>query len=67
MARVVDFYGKLPRGMASPVSRCTRRSLSLTASIGPAEEIKATGLIGRYQARYFNGKNASAARTCLYQ
>lgn len=28
---------------------------------GPAPEIKATGLLGRYQARYF-GKNPSAAR-----
>ncbi|KAJ5195273.1 uncharacterized protein N7498_008711 [Penicillium cinerascens] len=26
---------------------------------GPAPQTKATGLIGRYQARYFNGKNAS--------
>ncbi|KAH8150557.1 uncharacterized protein LAJ45_05253 [Morchella importuna] len=40
MARVVDFYGKLPRG--------------------PAPEVKATGLIGRYQAKYF-GKETSAA------
>ncbi len=28
---------------------------------GPAPEIKPTGLLGRYQARYF-GKNPSAAR-----
>ena len=28
---------------------------------GPAPEIKAKGLLGRYQARYF-GKKASAAR-----
>lgn len=28
---------------------------------GPAPEIKAKGLMGRYQARYF-GKNASAMR-----
>lgn len=28
---------------------------------GPAPEVKPTGLLGRYQARYF-GKNASAAR-----
>lgn len=28
---------------------------------GAAPEVKATGLIGRYQARYF-GKNASVAR-----
>lgn len=28
---------------------------------GPAPEVKATGLIGRYQARYF-GKNASGVR-----
>lgn len=28
---------------------------------GPAPEVKPTGLIGRYQARYF-GKNASGAR-----
>ena len=28
---------------------------------GPAPEVKATGLLGRYQARYF-GKNPSAAR-----
>jgi F-type H+-transporting ATPase subunit f len=41
MSRVVEFYGKLPRG--------------------PAPEVKAKGLIGRYQARYF-GKNPSAAR-----
>ncbi|KAJ5908897.1 hypothetical protein N7495_001579 [Penicillium taxi] len=27
---------------------------------GPAPTVKATGLIGRYQARYFSGKNASA-------
>ncbi|KAJ5393973.1 uncharacterized protein N7487_011614 [Penicillium crustosum] len=26
---------------------------------GPAAPVKPTGLIGRYQARYFNGKNAS--------
>ncbi|KAJ5699917.1 hypothetical protein N7455_011813 [Penicillium solitum] len=26
---------------------------------GPAAAVKPTGLIGRYQARYFNGKNAS--------
>lgn len=29
---------------------------------GAAPETKATGLLGRYQARYFSGKNASAAR-----
>ncbi|KAJ5779221.1 hypothetical protein N7457_006941 [Penicillium paradoxum] len=28
---------------------------------GPAAAVKPTGLIGRYQARYFSGKNASAA------
>lgn len=28
---------------------------------GPAPEVKAKGLLGRYQARYF-GKNASPAR-----
>merc|ERR1712187_828904 len=28
---------------------------------GPAAPVKPTGLIGRYQARYFSGKNASAA------
>ncbi|KAI9781633.1 MAG: hypothetical protein M1839_005850 [Geoglossum umbratile] len=39
MSRIVDFYGKLPRG--------------------PAPEVKAKGLVGRYQARYF-GKKASA-------
>ncbi|KAK0744200.1 mitochondrial F1-F0 ATP synthase subunit F of fungi-domain-containing protein [Schizothecium vesticola] len=27
---------------------------------GPAPQVKATGLLGRYQARYFAGKNASA-------
>ncbi|RAL10625.1 F1F0 ATP synthase subunit f [Aspergillus homomorphus CBS 101889] len=27
---------------------------------GAAPEVKATGLIGRYQARYFTGKNQSA-------
>ncbi|KAJ5297750.1 hypothetical protein PENANT_c012G05903 [Penicillium antarcticum] len=26
---------------------------------GPAPTVKATGIIGRYQARYFSGKNAS--------
>lgn len=31
---------------------------------GPAPEVKATGLIGRYQARYF-GKNASGVRKYL--
>lgn len=31
---------------------------------GPAPEAKATGLIGRYQARYF-GKNASGVRKYL--
>lgn len=30
---------------------------------GPAAPVKASGLIGRYQARYFSGKNASGART----
>lgn len=30
---------------------------------GSAPEVKPTGLIGRYQARYF-GKNPSAARKC---
>lgn len=29
---------------------------------GPAPAAKASGLIGRYQARYFSGKNASGAR-----
>lgn len=29
---------------------------------GPAAPVKPTGLIGRYQARYFSGKNASGAR-----
>jgi len=29
---------------------------------GPAPQVKATGLLGRYQARYFAGKNASATR-----
>lgn len=29
---------------------------------GPAAPVKASGLIGRYQARYFSGKNASGAR-----
>lgn len=29
---------------------------------GAAPEAKPTGLLGRYQARYFSGKNASAAR-----
>jgi F-type H+-transporting ATPase subunit f len=32
---------------------------------GPAAAVKPTGLIGRYQARYFNGKNASGVRTYL--
>lgn len=32
---------------------------------GAAPEVKPTGLIGRYQARYFSGKNASAARKSL--
>lgn len=32
---------------------------------GAAPEVKFTGLIGRYQARYFSGKNASAARKSL--
>jgi F-type H+-transporting ATPase subunit f len=41
MDRVVNFYARLPRGVAP--------------------EVKPTGLIGRYQARYF-GKNPSAAR-----
>src|SRR5579862_8342979 len=41
MSRIVDFYGKLPRG--------------------PAPEVKAKGLLGRYQARYF-GKKPSAMR-----
>ncbi|KAH9883787.1 mitochondrial F1-F0 ATP synthase subunit F of fungi-domain-containing protein [Xylariomycetidae sp. FL2044] len=27
---------------------------------GPAPEVKATGLLGRYQAKHFTGKNASA-------
>lgn len=31
-------------------------------SDGPAPQAKATGLIGRYQARYFSGKNASGLR-----
>ena len=31
---------------------------------GPAPETKRSGLMGRYQARYF-GKNPSAARKCL--
>ena len=31
---------------------------------GPAPEVKATGIMGRYQAKYF-GKNPSAARTSL--
>lgn len=30
---------------------------------GPAADVKPTGLIRRYQARYFNGKNASGLRT----
>jgi F-type H+-transporting ATPase subunit f len=30
---------------------------------GPAPTVKPTGLIGRYQARYFSGKNASGVRT----
>jgi F-type H+-transporting ATPase subunit f len=30
---------------------------------GPAPTAKPTGLIGRYQARYFSGKNASGVRT----
>lgn len=29
---------------------------------GAAPEVKPTGLLGRYQARYFSGKNPSAAR-----
>jgi F-type H+-transporting ATPase subunit f len=29
---------------------------------GPAPEVKATGILGRYQAKHF-GKNPSAART----
>ena len=29
---------------------------------GPAPQVKPTGIIGRYQARYFSGKNASGAR-----
>jgi len=32
---------------------------------GAAPEVKPTGLVGRYQARYFSGKNASAARKLL--
>ena len=32
---------------------------------GPAPEVKATGLLGRYQARYF-GKKPSAARKFCY-
>lgn len=31
---------------------------------GAAPEIKPTGLLERYGARYFSGKNASAARKC---
>lgn len=30
---------------------------------GPAPEVKATGLLGRYQAKHF-GKNPSAKRKC---
>ena len=34
---------------------------------GPAPEVQAKGLVGRYQARYF-GKNPSVARkSCLFQ
>ena len=29
---------------------------------GPAPASKPSGLLGRYKARYFDGKNASAAR-----
>lgn len=32
---------------------------------GPAAPAKASGLIGRYRARYFSGKNASGARMFL--
>jgi Mitochondrial F1-F0 ATP synthase subunit F of fungi len=31
---------------------------------GPAAEIKSSGLLGRYQDKYF-GKNPSAARQCF--
>ncbi|KAK6512075.1 ATP synthase f chain, mitochondrial precursor [Arthrobotrys musiformis] len=30
---------------------------------GPAPKIEGKGLIGRYKAKYFDGENASAART----
>ena len=29
---------------------------------GPAPEVQAKGLLGRYQKKYFSGKNASAKR-----
>jgi F-type H+-transporting ATPase subunit f len=29
---------------------------------GPAPQVKPTGLVGRYQARYFSGEKASAVR-----
>ena len=32
---------------------------------GPAPQVKPTGLVGRYQARYWSGKNASGAREYL--
>ena len=55
-------HGKKAIGAAQDAARMGR-VVNFYAGLprGPAPEVKPTGLLGRYQARYF-GKNDSAAR-----
>lgn len=59
----VTNVGKKAIGAAQDAARMDR-VVNFYARLprGAAPETKATGLLGRYQARYFHGKNASAAR-----
>jgi F-type H+-transporting ATPase subunit f len=62
----LDFFTNIIKaiGAAQDAARM-ERVVNFYAGLprGPAPTVKPTGLIGRYQARYFSGKNASGVRT----
>lgn len=64
MARVVEFYSKLPRGNGFPRAVVGPRMV-VNFDLGPAPAPKASGLIGRYKAKYFSGDKTSPMRTSL--
>jgi hypothetical protein len=59
MARVVDFYGKLPRGIGEALWIFQHELRDCT---GAPPAVNPSGLIGRYQAKYFGDKPSAMRR-----